>query len=256
MKKYYPLLIAILSLTITLQGQDEQDLAEQIKALLFMEEQEIDLEDTKATAWVFPIYRDIEAALDDLKDYCKERSDVKMKKGGENVLIGERVSIPSIAAKRGDLIGYAFITENYYGMAMAFQLGYDISVSSAEWELEMKNLRNYAKEYMSYHFERSFSRKIKDLEKDIKDLEKDMKQTENKINSQNNKIDNLHKKIAKETDEVKIEDHNTEIAAIQSEINTLAATLPPMQEQENKLRETMSSIKTESHTYLSAIGSI
>lgn len=256
MKRHYSLIIALLSLVFTLQGQGQQDLAAQIQALLFMEEQEVELEDTKATAWVFPIYRDLEAALDDLKDYCKERSDVKMKKGGDNVLIGEMVSIPSIASKRGDLIGYAFITENYYGMALAFQLGYDISISSAEWDQEMKNLRNYAKEFMSYHFERSFSRKIDDLEKDIKEVEKDMKQTENKIDSQNNKIDNLYKKIAKETDEIKKEDYNTEIAAIQSEINTLSATLPPMQEQENKLRETMSSIKTESHIYLSAIGSI
>jgi hypothetical protein len=205
---------------------------------------------------VFPIYRDLEAALEDLKDYCKERSDVKMKKGGENVLIGEKVRIPSIADKRGDIIGYAFITENYYGMAMVFQLGYDISVSSEEWEPEMNNLRNYAKEFMSYHYERSFSRKIKDLEKELKDLEKDMNQTENKIKNMNNKIDNFHNKIGKEEDEVKVEEHKTEISALQSEINTMTATLPPMREQENQLRETINKIKTESHTYLSTIGTL
>lgn len=246
MKRLYFILIALLSLVIGVQGQ----------AHLFLEEQDVDLEDTKATAWVFPIYRDLDAALEDLKDYSKERSDVKMKKGGENVLIGEKVRIPSIADKRGDLIGYAFITENYYGMALVFQLGYDISISSAEWESEMKNMRNYAKEFMSYHYERSFSRKLKDLEKDLKDLEKDMDQTENKIGSLDKKIDNLHNKIGKETEELKIEEHRTEIAALQAEINTMSATLPPMQEQENKLRETMNQIKTESHSYLSAIGSI
>jgi prefoldin subunit 5 len=246
MKKLYPLLIVFLSLIIPLSGQ----------AHLFLEEQEVQLEDTKATAWVFPIYRDLDAALDDLKDYSKERSDVKMKKGGENVLIGEKVRIPSIADKRGDLIGYAYITENYYGMALVFQLGYDISVSSAEWEDEMNNFRNYSKEFMSYHYERSFSRKLKDLEKELKDLEKDMKQAENKIDNLNKKIDNLNKKIGKETSEVKIEDHNTEIAALQAEINTLSATLPPMLEQETKIRETINLVKTESHAFLSAIGSI
>jgi len=179
-----------------------------------------------------------------------------MKKGGENVLIGEKVRIPSIADKRGDIIGYAYITENYYGMALVFQLGYDISVSSAEWEPEMNNLRNYAKEFMSYHYERSFSRKIKDLEKDLKELEKDMDQTENKINNLNNKIDNFNKKIGKEEDEVKIEDYRTEIAALESEINTMSATLPPMQERKNELRETINKIKTESHSFLSTIGSI
>jgi len=110
MKKRHILTIALLSLVIASHGQ----------AHLFLEEQEVDLEDTRSSAWVFPIYRDLDAALDDLKEYCKERSDVKMKKGGENVLIGEKVRIPSIADKRGDIIGYAYITENYYGMALVF----------------------------------------------------------------------------------------------------------------------------------------
>lgn len=246
MKKYDYLLIVLFSLALSVQGQSH----------LFLEEQEVDLEDTRSSAWVFPIYRDVEAALDDLKDYCKERSDVKMKKGGDNVLIGEKVRIPSIADKRGDLIGHAYITDNYYGMALVFQLGYDISVSSAEWEPEMKNFRNYAKEFMAYHYERSFSRKIKDLEKDIKDLEKDIKQTENKIDNSNKKIDNFNKKIGKEENQEKIDEFKTEIAALQAEINTLSSTLPPLNSQVTELRETMNKIKTESHTYLSTIGTI
>jgi len=246
MKRGYFLLPLCLSILITASGQ----------AHLFLEEQDLQLEDTKATAWVFPIYRDLEAALDDLEDYCKERSDVKMKKGGNNILIAEMVRIPSIADKRGDLIGYAYITENYYGMALVFQLGYDISISTEEWESEMKNLRNYAREFMAYHYERSFARKLDDLEKELKDLEKDMDQTEKKISSLNKKIDNLNDKIGKETEEFKIEGHKTEIAALQAEINTLSPTLPPMQEQENQLRETMNQIKTESHTFLSTIGNL
>jgi len=239
-------MIAFLSLIITLQGQEH----------LFLEEQEVDLEDTKSWAWVFPIYRDLEEALDDLKEYCKERSDVKMKKGGENILVGEKVSIPSIASKRGDLIGYAYITENYYGMALVFQLGYDISVSSAEWELEMKNLRNYSKEFMSYHYERSFSRKLKALEKEIKDIEKEKDQNEKKIDNLNNKIDNVNKKIEKETLEVRIENHKDEIIKFQAEIDLLSATLPTLQTQIDQKRELMSKIKTESHTFLSTIGSM
>ena len=92
--------------------------------------------------------------------------------------------------------------------------------------------------------------------KALKDLEKDMNQTENKIKNMNNKIDNFHNKIGKEEDEVKVEEHKTEISALQSEINTMTATLPPMREQENQLRETINKIKTESHTYLSTIGTL
>ena len=46
---------------------------------LFLEEQEIDMKDAKSSAWVLPVARDLDEALDDLKEYSKDRSDVKMK---------------------------------------------------------------------------------------------------------------------------------------------------------------------------------
>ena len=60
----------------------------------------------------FPVARDLDEALDDLREYSKDRSDVKMKKDGENLVIAEKVSIPTFVTKRGDLIGYGYINEN------------------------------------------------------------------------------------------------------------------------------------------------
>ncbi len=79
--------------------------------------------------------------MGDLPDYCKDRGDVKLKKDGEYIMYGEKLSIPSIASKRGDLVGKGFITESYYGVALIFKLGYDISLNSADWSPEMKNFR-------------------------------------------------------------------------------------------------------------------
>lgn len=247
MKKHYSLLIAFLSIVIVMQGQTH----------LFMEEQEIELEeDYKSTAWVFPVARNLEEALKDIKDYCKDRSDVKLKKGGENVLHAEKVSIPSIAPKRGDLIAHAFITESYYGMALAFKLGYDISVNSAEWEAEMQNLRNYAREFMAYHFEHSYARILEGIEKEIKGLEKEKDQNENKMASIGKKVDNLNKKIDKETDEAKITGFKAEISILEGNIAALSQTLPPLQDRIDEFKENRNTIKTESHTILSTIGSL
>jgi len=223
---------------------------------LFLQEQEINLKDGGSSAWVFPVARDLEEALDDLKEYSKDRSGVKMKNGGENLIIAEKVSIPAIATKRGDLIGYGFITENYYAVAMVFQMGYDISVNSKEWAVEMNNFRSYAKAFMSYHYEQSYARRISVLEKEIKSLEKQTGQNENKINSLNKKIENLNKKIFKETDEAKTETFKSEITTLESDIQALSDTLPQLKSEIEALQGNVDKFKSESHTFQSTIGSI
>ena len=102
MKKFLPILIVGLIITGSLQAQIH----------LFLEEQEVTIPDGKISAWVLPTAGNLEESLDDLKNYCKDRSGLKLKKGGENIIIAEKVSFPAIATKRGDLIGYAFMTEN------------------------------------------------------------------------------------------------------------------------------------------------
>ena len=223
---------------------------------LFIQEQEVNLADGKSSAWVFPVVRDLDEALEDLKQYCKVRSSVKMKSGGENLIIAEKVSIPTIATKRGDLIGYGSITENYYEVALVFQIGYDISVNSKDWAVEMKNLRSYAMEFMSYHYEQSYARRIKTLEKEIKSLEKERDQSESKIVNLTKKVASLHKKITKETDQAKIDTFNGEISILESDIEELQDILPGVQSQIELLGENVTKLKNESHTFQSTIGSI
>ena len=221
---------------------------------LFIEEQEVNLSDGKSSAWVFPVTGSLEEALDDLKDYCKDRSDVKMKKGGDNLIIAEKVSLPIIATQRGDLIGFCYITEQYYAMALVFKLGYDISVNSREWTSEMQNFRNYTKAFMSYHYEQSYARRVKVLEKELKAVEKDKEQNENKINNLTKKINNLSKKIGKETETTKIEEYESEINTHEADIRQLLDTLPGLESKIADLKAQITQNKTESNTYQSTIG--
>ncbi|MEN8229633.1 MAG: hypothetical protein ABFS38_15845 [Bacteroidota bacterium] len=246
MKKLYSTIIAVILLAASADAQIH----------LFLEEQEINLKDGKSSAWVFPVTRDLDEALNDLKEYSKDRSDVKMKKGGDNLVIAEKVSISTIATKRGDLIGYGFITDSYYAVAMVFQLGYDISVNSKEWAVEMNNFRNYAKEFMSYHYEQTYARRIKVLEKEIKSLEKQTEQNGKKINSMNKKINNLTVKISKEEDEAKSETYKGEITTLESDIQVLSDALPQLKSQIEALQGNADKLKSESHTFQTTIGSI
>ena len=80
MKKILLILTAGIMITGSLQAQIH----------LFIEEQDVNLSDGKSSAWVFPVTGSLEEALDDLKEYCRNRSDVKLKKGDDNLLIAEK----------------------------------------------------------------------------------------------------------------------------------------------------------------------
>lgn len=239
MKKIYLLLSVAFIGILSVQSQIH----------LFLEEQVIDLGDSRSSAWVFPVAHDLDLAMGDLQDYCKDRSDVKLKKEGDNILMGEKVSIPTIATKRGDLVGKGFITETYYGVALIFQLGYDISLNSVDFAPEMKNFRNYAKEFMSYHYEKSFTRRVVAVEKQISDLEKEVGQGDNKIGSANKRIQNLNKKVAKETDESKISLHKAEIEANEMEITSVSSSNSKLQEQIDQLKGDNEKLKEELHKF-------
>jgi prefoldin subunit 5 len=244
MKKFLPILIVGMIITGSLKAQIH----------LFLEEQEVTVPDGKITAWVFPTAGNLEETLDDLKNYCKDRSDLKMKKEGENIIMAEKISFPAVATKRGDLIGYSFMTEKYYAMALAFKLGYDISVDSESWAVEAENLRNYAKAFMTYHYEQTYARRVEILEKEIKGLEKDKKQNENKIGNITDKVNSLGKKIGKETDTAKIDSYQAEINTLEADMRQLMDTLPGLESQLADLRKQVDQNKTESYTYLGAIG--
>jgi valyl-tRNA synthetase len=223
---------------------------------LFLEEQEIVFDDTKLQGWVMPVVNNLEEALKDLDDYVKDRSDVRMKKGGENIIIAEKVSLPAIATKRGDLIGYGYITNSYYAVAVIFRLGYDISLNSKDYEQEMEHFHTYARQFMSYHYEHAYERRIEAVDKEIKDVEKETEKNEKQIENANKKIENNNKRIEKETDEQKIAEYKTEIATLEADIESLTNTLPGLDATLEDLNTRKDKLNTEAHTYLGTIGTL
>jgi uncharacterized coiled-coil protein SlyX len=222
---------------------------------LFLQEQIVELKDGKSSAWVFPV-RHLDEALDDMQSYCKDRSDIRMRKNGENQILAEKVSIANISTHRGDLICQGSATENYYSLALVFKLGYDISLNSQEWAVEMSNLRNYAREFMSYHYEQSYTRRVNAVERELKALEKEKDQNEKKIENLNKKVAGNDKKIAQETDSAKVETLEAETNTLKSDIQQLEDSLPVLETMIVQLKSNVDKLKNESLTFQSTIGSI
>lgn len=243
MKKSLIILLAVIFLGGIMNAQDH----------LFLQEQELTLSDGKVSAWVFPAADTPEEALNDFKDYLKERSDIKLKKQGDDMLIAEKVSLPAITTKRGDLVGLCQLKEQYCSMAIFFKLGYDISLSTEEWPTEMESLRHYMKAFMTFHYERVYADRIEALEDQIKDVEKQRNQTEKEIGNLNNKISNNTKKISKETDEAKINELNAENNTLEADLKVQTDNLPPLHAELDRLKTNVEENKTELNSYLSTI---
>ena len=223
---------------------------------LFLEERQVPLEDGSATGWVFPVVQDLDEALKDLDDFCKDRSDVRMKRDGDNALIAEEVSIPAIATKRGDLIGYGFTSGTDNVLGLVFKLGYDITLNSQDWESEMNNFHTYARQFMSYHYEQAYDRRMEEIDKEIKTLEKEKDRIDKDIAQLNKRIENNNNRIEKETDEGKLSEFRDEIASYETDIENLNNELPSVESKLEELQGRKDKLNTESHTYLGSIGSL
>ena len=246
MHKHIAIIFGILFVSLSLQAQIH----------IFLNEQGIDLDDGRLSAWVFPIPGEMDDAFDSFQDYCKERSDLRLKNGGENILIAEKISLPNISTKRGDLIAYAYDNNMYNAFAVAFQLGYDISLNSKEFKVEMGTLRNYTKEFMTYLYAHHYSDKIEVMQKEQKSLEKDLAKENSNINSLKKKVAGLRSKIEKETETSKIEELNVEVNAMTVEIEDISALLPVISSRIEDLKREVNKYQTESLQYHNVIASL
>ncbi|MEN8156042.1 MAG: hypothetical protein ABFS10_03765 [Bacteroidota bacterium] len=246
MKKITLLLIASVMITGLVDAQVQ----------LFLEEQSVDLPDGSLKGWVFPVINEMEEARDDFDTYCKNRSDVKMKKENGNLLIAEKISIPSIATKRGDLIITSYMSEQNATMALVFRMGYDISLNSKMWPLEMENLHNYARAFMAYHYEQSYARRLEPMDKELEGLVKEKEKVEKDIQNIIDKIGNQEKKIGKETDAVKIETLEAEKSTLEADKRMLEDAMPPLVSKIDSHKSQVDRLRSESTAYQSAIGAL
>lgn len=223
---------------------------------LFMQEQSVQVEDATLSAWVMPIPSSFEFAQKQFQDFAKDRVDIRLRKKDDMLYIAEKVSVPRVATPRGDMIAYTFASSGHSDIAIAFRLGYDISLNSILWPSEMGNLRSLSKEFMSHLYSEFYTDSIAVLEKDLKSLEKEKKSFEKDLDGNSNKISRNNKSLEKEDDEVKIADIKAEIGGLESENERILQLLPDLENNIGKLRMKMGALRNEMLEVINAIGAL
>ncbi|MEZ5073188.1 MAG: hypothetical protein R2751_20150, partial [Bacteroidales bacterium] len=218
--------------------------------------QELEYDGAMDWGWAFPVTREYDEVLGDFKDFGKDRNDLKTKSVDKETSMAEKILLPALVSKRGDLIAHGFETGAQHNLVLIFRLGYDITLNSREYGPEMERFKAYARDFMAYAYEQSYARRIDVLEKEVKATEKDLKQNENKIDGLEKKVANLNKKISQESDQIKIDEFKSEIVTNLADRDALQETLPGLKAQIDNLTSNADKLRTESHQYQVAIADL
>lgn len=222
----------------------------------FLTEQSVSLKDGVQTGWSFPVPGDLKEAYDDLADYCRKNSDIRLRREEDNLFLAEKVTVPKISPKRADLIGYGQAGPTYNTMTIIFRLGYDISLNSTGFPLEMNNLRFYVKSVMSYIYDQHYERRIEVLEREWNSLDKDRKNKAKEIADLEKKLKRDKNRIEKETDETKIDEIKGEMVTIQADLEKANDEHPDLKANSDQVKQELDNLRNESHQLQVSIGAL
>ena len=223
---------------------------------VFLIEDEVMDDDTKVIALIIRTTDDFDEAMDNLKDFVKDKHDLKLKKEDNNTYMIEEVNLPHLSIKRGDLKTYLIQTDSAKILAFSFRLGYDISINSVEYPEEMTELKKLVLEYMEYNYHEHYMAQIDEKSKLLDKSVKELRQNEDKIGSFQKKVSSLDNKYQKESDESKKAKIASDKNSLENEIETLTNQLPALRESVSEQEEVISELKEEMNNYHQGIMSL
>ena len=130
------------------------------------------------------------------RDFLKDEFDIKTSRKGE-VILAEKVVINRITDRRGDLILFIFPLEKEVEFNVAFKLGYDVYLNSAEFPDEAQNLKDFAVYFINYYYYRYLEDYIKQQEKNFEDLNRELRSNTKAITKADKTVAKLEKNISK-----------------------------------------------------------
>ena len=171
------------------------------------------------------------------EDFTKKEFGSKSRNDGKNEEILQKVSIPEVTDKRGDL-RLTFYTEgNQNKMGLSLLLGYDVWINPDDYPKEMDRLKKFTRDYLRFHYSEYYNEIIdKDL-KLIADYKKSIEKSEKSISNMRGQIAKNEARLENETNSNRrsnMERKNQENA---DDIERLEAEIPEMQTKIESLDE-------------------
>ncbi len=203
----------------------------------------IPVSDVTADVWSANLNDDMSFYEDTFEDFTKQEFGSRSQNDGKNEELLEKVSIPQVTDKRGDL-RITFYTEgdrNKLGLSLL--LGYDVWINPDDYPEEMERLRRFTRDYLRFHYVHYYNDIIDEDMKQISDYEKSIEKSEKSIGSMRGQITRNEEKLNTETNDKRRANMERKNQQNLEDIERLEAEIPESHKKIESLNEHILQIK-------------
>lgn len=212
----------------------------------------IPVADVTADVWSANLNDDMSFYEKTFEDFTKQEFGSKSRNDGKNEEILEKVSIPQVTDKRGDLRLTFYSEGDRNKLGLSLLLGYDVWINPEDYPREMDRLRQFTRDYLRFHYVHYYNDIIDGDMKLIDDYEKSIEKSEKSIGSLNNQITRNQEKLESETNssrksnlEGKNEQNRQDIERLEAEIPELKKKIESLNEHVLQIKEKLKFVESQ-----------
>lgn len=197
----------------------------------------IPVHDVTVDVWSANLNDDLSFYKATFEDFTKQEFGTKSRNDGKNEELLEKVSIPQVTDKRGDLrlTFYTEGTRNKLGLSLL--LGYDVWINPDDYPDEMERLRKFTRDYLRYHYTNYYNEIIDNDMKLINDYKKSIVKSEKNIENMHDQIVRNEDRLNNETRENRRQNLEKKNQQFTADIERLEAEIPELQDKIKALDE-------------------
>ena len=160
---------------------------------------EIAVTDVKVDCWAASLNDDKSFYEKTFEDFTKNEFGAKSKNNGKDEELLEKVSVPQVTDKRGDLRLTFFTEGTQTKLGVSLMLGYDVWINPDDYLEEMEKLKHLARDYLRFHYSEYYNSIIdKDMDL-INSHKKSIEKSKKSIGTMSSQISKNETKLSNET---------------------------------------------------------
>jgi len=208
--------------------------------------------DVKVDSWAASLSDDKSFYEKTFEDFTKNEFGKKSKNNGQDEELLEKVSIPQVTDKRGDLRLTFFTEGTQTKLGLSLMLGYDVWINPNDYLEEMEKLKHLARDYLRFHYTEYYNSIIdKDMDL-INSHKKSIEKSKKSINTMSSQISKNETKLSNEASasrrsslERKNKQNRDDIARLEEETPVLQGKIESLDEHILQMKEELKYVEEQ-----------
>ncbi len=203
----------------------------------------IPVSDITVDVWSANLNDDMSFYEGTFEDFTKQEFGRKSRNDGKNEEIIEKVSIPQVTDKRGDLRITFFAEDGRNKLGLSLLLGYDVWINPDDYPKEMERLKQFTRDYLRFHYAHYYNEFIEENLKSIKGYQRSIDKSEKSIGNMRSQTNRNEEKLKTETNPNRRQNLENKNSQNAQDIERLEAEIPELQKKMDSLNEHIMQLK-------------